>query len=395
MFPLSDAPNPPRTPIVTYALIAINVLVFLLFTLPMSAQAPSPGDPRVAAYIEAIRESLPANVPIREAIGTLTAYDLFVFEHGYKPGAPQVADLMAAMFLHGGFMHLFGNMLFLWIYGDNVEYRLGRGQYLAAYLLTGVAATLAFGLLAPTSLIPMVGASGAISGVLGFYFLWFPSNVVRVLLLLFPILVRIVEVPARVVLGIYLFMDNLVPILLAGGDGGGGVAHGAHIGGFVAGVAAAWILSRRETRATPQEYRGEARAMAAPGTVVSQAMQAGDLATAARAYFALPPSDAQAALDPHQSIALAEWLAGHGHGEAGVTVFHRYLQAHPNGPLAAEAHVGAGWALLRHLDQPTTAYQHFVAALGHEPSPDVVARARAGLAAIASTQKLPARRFAG
>ncbi len=176
MFPLSDAPNPPRTPIVTYALILVNVLVFLAFTLPMSGQQPSPGDPRVAAYVEALRESLPANVPIQDAVASLSVYDLFIFEHGFKPGAAQVSNLLTAMFLHAGFMHLFGNMLFLWIYGDNVEYRLGRLPYLFWYLVTGVAATLAFSLLAPGSLIPMVGASGAISGVLGFYFIWFPQQ---------------------------------------------------------------------------------------------------------------------------------------------------------------------------------------------------------------------------
>lgn len=395
MFPLSDAPNPPRTPIVTYALIAINVLVFVLVTLPMSAQAPSPADPRLAAYVSALREALPANVPIREAIASLSVYDLFVFEHGYKPGAPEWADLVAAMFLHGGFMHLFGNMLFLWIYGDNVEYRLGRWRYLAAYLLTGVAATLAFGLLAPDSRVPMVGASGAISGILGFYFLWFPSNVVRVLLLLFPFLVRIVEVPARIVLGIYLVLDNVVPILAAGGDGGGGVAHGAHIGGFVAGLAAAWLLSQRDVQSTPREYRGEARAAAPAQGIVAQALRAGDPAAAARAYFALSPRDAQSALEPQQALGLGEWLAANGHAEAAVTIFHRYLRNQPHGPLAADAHVAAGRVLLRHLDQPTTAYQHFVAALRRNPSPDVAVEARAGLAAIASTQKLPARRFVG
>lgn len=395
MFPLSDAPNPPRTPVVTYALIALNVLVFLAFTVPLSVQAPSPGDPRLAAYVAALRESLPATVSIRDALASLTAYDLFVFEHGYKPGAPEVADLLAAMFLHGGAMHLFGNMLFLWIYGDNVEYRLGRAPYLAAYLLTGVAATLFFAVLSPRSMIPMVGASGAISGVLGFYFLWFPNNVVRVLLLLFPILVRVVEVPARMVLGIYLFVDNVLPLLLSTGTAGGGVAHGAHIGGFVAGVAAAWLLARREVQGTPAEYRTAAPSADAPAAVVSQALRAGDMATAARAYFALPARQAQDALDPAQSLALGAWLGQHGHGEAALTVFQRHLQTHPHGPGTAEAHVGAGMVLLRLLDQPTLAYQHLVAALRQSPSADVAAQARAGLEVIASRQKLPARRFAG
>jgi membrane associated rhomboid family serine protease len=393
MFPLSDAPNSTRTPIVTYLLMAVNVLVFLAFTLPLSGQAPLPGDPRIYAYIDALRESLPANVSLRDVIGSMSAYDLFLFEHGYKPGAPQTADLLAAMFLHGGFMHLFGNMLFLWIYGDNVEHRLGRARYLLWYLLTGAAATLFFSLLAPGSLVPMVGASGAISGVLGFYFVWFPRNVVRVLLLLFPILVRVVEIPARIVLGIYLVIDNVLPMLFAGSSAGGGVAHGAHIGGFVAGVLAAWVLASREVDGTPKEYRAEARAVGSQGALVSQAVQEGDMAAAARAYFALPAQEAQLALTPAQSLALGDWLANNGHAYAAVTVYQRHARQHPRGPGTAEAHVGAGNALLRHLGQPGTAYQHFVAALQQDPDPHTAALARAGLAEIAASQKLPARRF--
>ena len=101
-------------------------------------------------------------------------------------------------------MHLFGNMLFLWIYGDNVEYRLGRLAFLLWYLATGVAATLFFAVFALDSTVPLVGASGAISGVLGFYFLWFPRNTVRLFVFLFPFFMNVVAVPARIVLGVYL-----------------------------------------------------------------------------------------------------------------------------------------------------------------------------------------------
>ncbi len=392
MFPISDAPNPTRTPIVTYLLIAANVIVFLLYTLPLSGQAPSPDDPRLAAYLEVVRQSLPPGVSLREALQSISAYDLFVFEHGYKPGAARWSDLWSAMFLHAGFMHLFGNMLFLWIYGDNVEYRLGRVRYLLAYLLTGVAATLAFAVMAPTSLIPMVGASGAISGVLGFYFIWFPRNVVRVLLLFFPLFMRVVEVPARVVLGIYLVLDNLVPMLLQG-SGGGGVAHGAHIGGFVAGLVMAWAWSRREVDRTPTEYRAEARALAQPESALAQALRSGDMDAVARAYFSMPVKQADAALDPREALGLAAWLANHGHGQAAVTVYSRYLQAHPTGPDAAAAHVGAGMTLLRVLDQPTLAYQHFANAMRLAPVGEIAAQAQAGLAAVAAQQKFPARRF--
>ena len=393
MFPLSDSPNSTRTPFVTYLLIAVNVLVFLAFTLPMSGQQAAPGDPRVTAYVSALRESLPPGVSLREVIASVSVYDLFVFEHGYKPGAPGLSDMLAAMFLHGGFMHLFGNMLFLWIYGDNVEHRLGPVKYLFWYLMTGVAATLFFSMLAPGSLVPMVGASGAISGVLGFYFWWFPRNVVRVLVLLFPIFVRVVEIPARIVLGVYLFIDNVLPMLIAGGGGGGGVAHGAHIGGFVAGLAAAWVLSWREVDGTPREYRAEAREVSSPGGLVTRALQAGDMATAARAYFAMPAHQAQGALTPEQSLALGAWLAENGHAQAAVTVYQRHVRQHPQGHGVAEAHVAAGAALLGHLNQPALAYQHFADALQQQPAPQVAAAARAGMAAIASMQKFPARRF--
>jgi membrane associated rhomboid family serine protease len=393
VLPLSDAPNPSRTPIVTYLLIAANVLVFLLFTLPQSGVAATQGDPRLETYVEVLRESLPSTVSMREILGSVSLYDLFTFEHGYKPGAPQVTDLFAAMFLHGGFMHLFGNMLFLWIYGDNVEHRLGRFWYLIAYLATGIAATLFFAVLSPGSMIPMVGASGAISGVLGFYFWWFPKNVVRVLLLFFPFLVRVIEVPARIVLGLYLFMDNILPLLLAGGDGGGGVAHGAHIGGFVAGVAGAWLLNRREVDGTPQEYQAEVRGLSMPRNAVVAALRAGDMPAAARGYFALAPREAEAALGPADSLTLGSWLAANGHAQAAVTVYQRLVRHDPTGPAAAEAHVGAGSALLEHLGQPAVAYQHFMDALAASPDARTAAAAQAGLHAIGAMQKFPARRF--
>lgn len=393
MLPLSDAPNPSRTPIVTYALIAANVLVFLLFTLPQAGTAPAPGDPRLEAYAQVLRDSLPSTVSMREILGSVSLYDLFTFEHGYKPGAPQLTDLFAAMFLHGGFMHLFGNMLFLWIYGDNVEHRLGRVWYLGAYLATGVAATLFFAVLSPGSMIPMVGASGAISGVLGFYFWWFPKNVVRVLLLFFPFLVRVVEIPARIVLGIYLFMDNILPMLLAGGDGGGGVAHGAHIGGFVAGVAGAWLLDRREVDGTPQEYKAEVRGLSVPRNAVADALGDGDMPAAARAYFALAPREAEVALGPAEALALGAWLAGNGHAQAAVTVYQRLVRHEPRGQSAAQAHVGAGTVLLEQLGQPAMAYQHFTEALQASPDAGTAAAARAGLQAIGAMQKFPVRRF--
>ena len=253
ILPLSDAPNPGGRPYVTYGLIALNVLVYLLVSLPLSNTPADADDPAFGAYLKVAREQLPPGVPLRAVLNDLSAYELYVFAHGYKPAAPQVADLFSSLFLHGGFMHLFGNMLFLWIYGDNVEYRLGRLAYLFWYLATGVAATLIFAVFASGSSVPLVGASGAISGVLGFYFLWFRRNTVRVFVFLFPFFMNVVAIPARIVLGLYLVIDNLLPFVLTGSDGGG-VAHGAHIGGFVAGLAAAWLIDRRQASAARGDF---------------------------------------------------------------------------------------------------------------------------------------------
>jgi membrane associated rhomboid family serine protease len=387
--PLSDAPNPQRVPWVNYALIATNVVVFALFTLPLGVAPVDPRDPRLPAYLAAIRSALPPDVSLREALQQVTAYDLFVFDHGFRPGAAQAADLLTSMFLHGGFMHLFGNMLFLWIYGDNVEYRLGRFRYLLAYLATGAAATLFYAVLDPGSMLPLVGASGAISGVLGFYFLWFPRNVVRVFVFLFPIFLRVVEIPARIVLGAYLVVDNLLPMLLTAGQPGGGVAHGAHLGGFVAGLAAAWIMERLGTTATPYEYASGAGTPVAP-SVVQAAIDRGDMEAAARAYFATPAPEA---LQPSSCLTLANWLAQNGHTDAALVVYRRFLRAHAGEPGMAEAELGAGLMELRR-GQLAAAYQHLQAVLDHRPSTETRALALDALQEIFERQKYPMRRYA-
>jgi membrane associated rhomboid family serine protease len=386
--PLSDAPNPRGTPVITYLLIAANVIVYGLFTFPMGMQHADVNDPTLRSYLEAIRESLPPGVSLREVFAQLSAYDLFLFAHGYKPAAPSVSDLFASLFLHGGLMHLFGNMLFLWIYGDNVEHRLGKLPFLFWYLATGVAATLAFALFARDSMVPLVGASGAISGVLGFYFLWFPRNTVRVFVFLFPFFMNVVAIPARIVLGVYLIVDNMLPFLLSGGSGGGGVAHGAHIGGFVAGLAAAWVLTRREVTARPAEFsRAETAPVAAPGEVIAASMDGGRMADAARAYFALSPDDSRRILAPGDSLRLAEWLAAAGHAEAALVLFRRHLRDYPAGPTAARAHLGAGLVQLDQLRQVAPAYQHFLDTLDLDPDPDTETAARAALTRIAALQK--------
>jgi membrane associated rhomboid family serine protease len=389
LLPLSDAPNPRGTPIVTYLLIAANVAVYALFTVPLGMERASVDDPALGAYLNVIRDSIPPGVSLRAILEQLSAYDLFVFVHGYKPAAPQLSDLVASLFLHSGFMHLFGNMLFLWIYGDNVESRLGRLPFLFWYLVTGVAATLAFSVFAGGSMVPLVGASGAISGVLGFYFLWFPRNHVRVFVFLFPFFMNVVAIPARIVLGVFLVIDNLLPFLFSGGSGGGGVAYGAHIGGFAAGLLAAWVMDRREVSGQPAAFRpAEAVPVAAPAeTDVSALIADGDMAGAARAYFALQPEATRRLLGPDEGMTLGGWLGANGFGEAALAVFRRLLRDYPTDRVAPRAHVGAGLVQLNQLRQVAPAYQHFLDALDLKPDPDTAAQARAALAHIATLQK--------
>ena len=386
LLPLSDAPNPGGRPYVTYGLIAANVLVYVLVSLPLGGQPPDTASPVFQAYVEMVRDQLPPGVPLRAALANTSAYELYVFEHGYKPVAPQFADLLYSLFLHGGFLHLFGNMLFLWIYGDNVEYRLGRLAYLLSYLATGVAATLFFSLFALDSAVPLVGASGAISGVLGFYFLWFPRNTVRMFVFLFPFFVNVVAVRARLVLGVYLLLDNVLPFLVSTG-GGGGVAHGAHIGGFVAGLAGAWLIDRRAVSSRKAGYIPDVVLDEAPASAAGSAVGNEEMARAATAYFALPPDQARQTLRPDESLAMGDWLRANGHGEAALVVYRRHLRDYPAHATAAAAHLGAGLVQLEELGQVAPAYQHFLDALDMDPDAETAARARSALAQIAAHQK--------
>ncbi|MCC6608070.1 MAG: rhomboid family intramembrane serine protease [Burkholderiales bacterium] len=242
LLPISDYPNPRGMPWMTVALVAANVLVYALVTLPLSAQRPDPQDPLLYAYLHAISDTLPPGVTLLDVARQTTLYDLFTFQFGFRPAQMSVLTLFTSMFMHGSLMHVFGNMLFLWIYGNNVEHRLGWAAFLFWYLACGAAAAAFQAVFNLHSQIPMVGASGAISGVLGFYFVWFPRYTVRLFVFLFPFYIGTIHVPARIVLAIFLLLDNLLPFLLT--TGMGGIAHGAHIGGFVAGVAAALAMRR-------------------------------------------------------------------------------------------------------------------------------------------------------
>ncbi len=390
--PVGDQPNPRGTPVANYAILAANVLIYVALTLPLSFRPADPSDPRLAEYVETIRQNLPPGVSIQDLLRQVSEYDLFVFSWGYRPAEPSVLALFASMFLHGGFAHLFGNMLFLWIYGDNVEHRLGSARYALWYLATGACATLFHSVFDSDSRIPLVGASGAISGVLGFYFLWFPRNSVRVWVLLFPFFMQVVLLPARLVLGFYLVLDNIFPFLLTRGSQGAGVAYGAHIGGFLAGLAVAWLKDRREVAARPAEYRESPRASGYTAReALEDALRRQDMGRAAELYFELPADETRRLLSPDDSIALANWLAKNGHSRAALTLYQRHLRDYPGGPGAAEAHAYAGLLLLHALREPTASYQHLVEALDHDPDPELETMIRRALQEIESRQKMVPR----
>jgi membrane associated rhomboid family serine protease len=389
--PIGDSPNPRTTPWVTYALMALNIGVFLALW-PLAWRAPDPSDPVLAEYVRALVDS--GRIPSREALAAtvqqLSVYDLVVFRLGFRPAAPSIADMFTGMFLHGGLAHLAGNMLFLWIYGDNVEHRLGRLGYLAVYLGTGLAAAAGDGLIRWGSEIPAVGASGAISGVLGCYFVWFPHNRVRVLILFFFI-IDVIEFPARLVLGFYLVVDNLLPLALGAM---GGVAYGAHIGGFVAGTALAYAVARRAGRREddlhPRRARPERPAPASP-EAFRAALAEGRLADALELLLTRPLPVTRATLPLGDKLALARALAAAGHAHAALRVYRRLLAEHPEaGPARAEAHLGAAELQLRQLGMETAAYQHLYEVLESGAGPAQQARAQQLLADLARrTSSLP------
>ena len=152
--PIGDEPKSPGVPYVTYGLIAVNTLVYLLFCLPRLGLAADPADPLVRQYVEVISHHLGASSA--GLMSQISAYDVFLFAHGFRPAVWSTANLFTSMFLHSGLMHLLGNMLFLKIFGDNVEMHMSRVAYLCVYLLTGAAGTMLFALFQWNSPVPLV-----------------------------------------------------------------------------------------------------------------------------------------------------------------------------------------------------------------------------------------------
>jgi membrane associated rhomboid family serine protease len=212
MIPLRDVIPSRTTPGVTITLIVLNVMVYV-FQLMLTAPS----------------------------------QDAFLIGFGLIPAYFSLVNVFTSMFVHGGFAHLAGNMLFLWIFGDNVEDRMGHRRFLAFYLLCGLAAAMAQVVLNPDSVVPMVGASGAIAGVMGAYLVLYPHSRV---LMLFPFPVFLFELPAVVFLGMWFFVQflngiNQLPVFEQNAISGG-VAFWAHVMGFVAGLVLVVFMKRPE-----------------------------------------------------------------------------------------------------------------------------------------------------
>ncbi len=233
LFPISDDDRRLDGPaFVTWALLALNVLVYVVFQ--------GLGADTAFTYGYSV-------VPLELTTGTDLTWPTTVGMAGQQVSIPHAPGpvpihltVLTAMFMHGGLGHLGGNLLYLWIFGDNVEHRFGALPFLAFYLVSGVAATVAQIALDPDSVIPNLGASGAISGVLGAYLVLFPKN--RVFALFF---FRVVAIPAVLALGLWIALQFVNGLgAFAATEQTGGVAYGAHVGGFAAGVVLALILRR-------------------------------------------------------------------------------------------------------------------------------------------------------
>ena len=237
MIPLSD-PDVHRhsRPYVTMGIIAVNTVV-LLYELALGGLettkfyyewglVPAKLTQGVSEFGQICDGKL-----LRNAFGNVVCRGTVVTLEAPNPAW---VTMFSAMFIHGGLMHFGGNMLYLWVFGDNIEDRLGHWKYLAFYLVCGVAATWAQVAINTDSQVPTIGASGAIAGVLGAYLLLFPYSRISTLVLMYFIMV--IRVPALFLLGFWFFLQNFFQGLGSLGSTGGGVAYWAHIGGFVAGI---------------------------------------------------------------------------------------------------------------------------------------------------------------
>ena len=233
VLPLGDDNSLRRTtPYVTWMFIAINALVWFIQL--------SSGEPFTNGY-STVPYEITHGVDLAGIFNIHAQGQTFAI-HLYPSPHPVYLTLLSAMFMHGSWLHILGNMLYLWIFGDNIEDLLGHGRYVVFYLVCGIAASLAQVFFSPNSYIPSLGASGAIAGVLGAYAIKFPRNRVRVLM------VRVVtQLPALVVLGFWILLQVFSQVATPAGEASG-VAYMAHIGGFVAGVVLVLLLGLAKAR---------------------------------------------------------------------------------------------------------------------------------------------------
>jgi membrane associated rhomboid family serine protease len=237
MIPIRDANPTRRTPWVTLALIAVNVALFFFWE-------PITGTPRQQAQFFFCHGAIPEEMMDLQPIPAVAQV---------CGGKSVVVSLFTSMFLHGGFLHIASNMLYLWVFGNNVEDRMGHVVFLLFYLAAGLAAAYGQALAGPSSTTPLIGASGAIAGTLGAYLVMFPHARVMALIPIFFIF-QLTELPAWIVLAFWAVLQALQGVGSLGADVG--VAWWAHIGGFAFGAAIGLLFYRRRARPAPV-YRYE------------------------------------------------------------------------------------------------------------------------------------------
>ena len=247
MFPYRDENETQRLPIVTGSIIAVNVFAWLFVQGAGSSVALARSVCELGLIAGELTGSLPPGTQFPMGEGLACATD---------PGR-QVSHVLTHMFLHGSWMHLLGNMWFLWLFGNNIEDSMGHLRFLAFYLLCGLAAAAAQILTNPSSPVPMVGASGAISGVMGAYLVLYPRVRVYTLVPL-GFFITSMALPAWVMLG-YWFLIQFVSGLVDVGGEGGGVAFWAHVGGFVAGLVLVKLFARSDYVAEHQAHHWRPR----------------------------------------------------------------------------------------------------------------------------------------